>query len=290
MDSQKDLTILDNFNKRLPMFSAVVIVLGFLNSFLYYHYFGIPVYNYLETSEIIFSFSSIVPILLSSSFAYLMMNVWEYIFRKQREEQEKRVLQRLQTEKETVKQEKPEKDPWWSTLLLPLFLKTPGWFHPIAWFIIKLLIAIIVYASIAAGFTVIAMLAVLLFTKVTLLTFNNEAFFTLLFFMVVGIVRMFLPRQIVLVKSMAIYFAIILLFILLRTRAAYNAVIEGNPKYNVSLNLGAEPPIVSDTTTLLYVGSTRNYHFFHNNKKGENLVIPNSKVSATKIVELRTGV
>jgi len=44
---------------QLPKYSIVFIVFGYFNTYNYYNFFSIPIYNYLDVSEIIFSFSSI---------------------------------------------------------------------------------------------------------------------------------------------------------------------------------------------------------------------------------------
>lgn len=270
--------ILDKVSK----WGIAIVVLGYINVYLYYNYFGISIYPYLETSEIIFSFSSIIPSLAIILFLHLLMMYFDYINREHREQQIEEMIAAIKNK--PLKEEN----------------KKEGWFEIILDFILKPFKKVWLIKTIAYSFAFLFCIGFLSFifvviglilgavSAIRLPDLSWEllfyAFFIVGFLMIETIIRNEKSPN----KVYLIYAGAIVLFIFIRTHAAYNMIKDNKPKYTTQLLLN-DGTWKKSNDSILYIGTTKQFYFYHNIKTSENIVIPTATVREVRIKELRTG-
>jgi len=257
--------------------SILIILLGYINLYFYYFFYGLEIYNFLDTTEIIFSFSSLIP----TSLVLISMFTFGEFFRYLNKEEEEARMKKIMEEVEKKKKEKEEKSE--SEKVNRQFR-----FHIKSNILRKALIGIIaVVLTFISQFFFLLIFALLAGLEVTSSSWNS--IFELSFAIFLMIVYTFSRRQ---ANKQKLYFGMTVLFALflvIRSNAAHNAVIKGNPKYSVEIQM-LDGQIMKSNDSLTYIGSTKQYHFFHNIKSKENSIIPNSTVKEIKLKELRGGV
>jgi len=65
---------MDNLKKYLPVATIVLLVLGYLNLYMYYSLFDIKIYNYVTVGELILSFSPVIIPIGTLAFAYFVIS------------------------------------------------------------------------------------------------------------------------------------------------------------------------------------------------------------------------
>jgi hypothetical protein len=274
--------------KNIPAFTVAMIILSYLNHYLYFYYFGIPIYNYLDATEIIFSFSSVIPALFIGIVLYMLMTFSDHYLREQREEEMKRFIERMEKRK-LEEQQKPKKSESKKFSLVGwIFSKIPVKYHSIAkWFYILPVVAIQFMVIMAVMITTLFVLPALLFDNLVVIDNEWEYIFYFIFILIIAMINTLAPKGARITN--VTYLAIIVIFITYKTRASYNAAIRGRPKYNIEIVLSNSETVKSDTAQLIHIGSTRNYHFLYNTKDKSSRIIPNSEVRDLVLRELRTG-
>ena len=251
--------------------SILVILLGYLNLYFYYFFFGIEIYNFLDTAEIIFSFSSLIPTSLILVTMYTFGEYFRYLNREEEEAKMKRIIERMEKEKLEPKKEKKT----FSFNIKNRILRK------------LVLFAVTIFLTLISQLMLLLVFAALASIQVTSSSWN--LIFELTFAILLMIVYVLYPRQ---ASKQKLYFGMTVLFALflvIRNNAAHNSVINGNPRYSANIQMH-DGTLMTSNDSIAYIGSTRQYHFFHDIKTKENFIIPNSTIKEIKLKELRGGV
>jgi len=257
--------------------SILIILLGYINLYFYYFFYGLEIYNFLDTTEIIFSFSSLIP----TSLILISMFTFGEFFRYLNKEEEEGRLKKTTVEIEKKKQDNEDKAELEK-------VKKKFRFHIKSNILRKAFIGVIaIVLTLISQFFLLLIFALLAGLEVTSSDWN--LIFELSFAIFLMIVYVFSRRQ---TNKQKLYLGMVVLFALflvIRNNAAHNAVTNGNPKYYVEIQM-LDGQLIKSNDSLTYIGSTKQYHFFHNIKSKENSIIPNSAVKEIKLKELRGGV
>jgi hypothetical protein len=280
-----NLTDMTDILEKASKWGVAVVLLGYINIYSYYFWFGFSIYPYLETSEIIFSFSSmIIPIALILGVRLVMM-YQENQLKEYEAERTKELLEKMNASPTSDK-------PKWT--LLNFFASIVA--VPISW--IKwewlrkaiLFVVAVIYAYVSIFLLVVAVVLIFgLFSIIRLNDFSWEILFYAFFIVVLMTIDVFTMRSESKTKVYTIYAGAILFFILVRSHSSYNSVMDKNPKYKAALVLSDGAVKTTNDSTIFYIGSTRQYYFYHNIQTSENIVIPASTVKEARITELRLG-
>jgi hypothetical protein len=230
----------------IPLITAAVIVVGYINIHSFYTNFQIDIYSYLETSEIVFSFASIaydlVFYLLGLSMYLLLTSIIPNFFSPHGIESRQ-------------------------------FDKKRG--NKTFWTIVVLLIVI---SGIAFGETRLANQRGLLYVPDRAnIVFDSIVIIPVLF------VDYYLKAFYSILDSLRPYILIVLSFFLfvfyvsMLNRAYYDVLSEGITKYQVELSLN-DSTNINSSKTLIFLGQTRKYFFFRDLQSSTNIIIPNHRV------------
>jgi hypothetical protein len=262
---------------KISKYGLVLIFLGYLNIYFYYDYFGIQIYHYLEASEIIFSFSSLIQtfyfalilVLLASISAHLRKDEFEKIVADARTKAAQDVKEKVGEERPSSKTQAEKKK---------------------FWVRVKEKAVLIVVALIGnALFYVLFLLVGGFLSNLKIDNSKVKLVFEMAFVLCLLLIYTFVPRKSR--NSTAVYFgylSIVVAFLYIRTYSSYTLVKDNNAKYSAAITLD-DQNLISSNDSIKYVGSVRQYHFLHNIKSGENIVIPSATVKKIVIKELRGG-
>lgn len=218
----------------VPSVTVVLIVLGYTNHYFYYYHFGIPIYNYLDVSEIIFSFSSIIPSAFVAVIFIVFASLSDTYYKAERDAELDRLIERIK--KRRLDEKQPEsKTKRTLSLFVWIISKVPSRYHST----VKVLYLIpLLGIKLAAGLILLIIgleLPYYLFRHVVLLDFQSELIFYGIFVAIIVTVITFAPKGARLTN--VIYLAVFVAFISLKTRASYNAIMASNPTHSVEITL-----------------------------------------------------
>jgi len=119
-------------------------------------------------------------------------------------------------------------------------------------------------------------------------TFYSVILFDGVSFILISIYYTFSPKaeKWVSAKFYFVLLALIFIYLLVRTHSRFNAISKGIADKVVEVKYDGK--LISTTDTLIYIGSTRNYHFFYNTKNRQNTIIPATVVTEFKSTEIRS--
>lgn len=245
--------IQENFGG-ISLFTTIIIFLSYVKIYFNYALYGINVNSYIDVSEIILSITPVIFELVILSILFgAFYRTFEFVKLKKG-----KPLTGLQE--------------FLSHFQIGIVLIMSGYFYyhapnfvaknlPIG--TIYLQFAVLLSISLAVIFTVfiVYLHTMRIRTSARLVTMNSTSITLLITF---------------------------LLIIIAESRMSYALNKSGHPKYDVRLELN-NGTYVASRDSLLYVGSTSNYYFFHNFKTENNAIIPKSSVLKENQKQLRIG-
>jgi hypothetical protein len=212
------------------------------------------------------------------------MSISHHVTRKDSLERMERYLEKM---KEEDLIQKPHKEP--KSIIRTVFTFIPLKYHELAKDILVFVMSVLMFIiGVMLYYLLFMLVPSYVFSRILLLSHASELVFDMSFVLITLIIYSFTPRDSSRLKLMMGYLSVFIVFIVLRTHAAYNAIIGDIPKYYMALELKDGTIIFSDSSRQ-YIGSTRGYHFFHNDTD-ENIIIPDSEVAKSTLKELRDGV
>ncbi|MEQ9377923.1 MAG: hypothetical protein RIG68_22235 [Imperialibacter sp.] len=252
----------DFISKSLKIAPALLIVIGYFDLHSYYNEFGITIYNYIDSFELLLRFTpflyTLIVVFLGAIFTWLY-----YTFRTIADEP-----LGFSNSKRTVGVRNKKRVRLYFISLMTLVLtgilsvvgvvfqinnaattypsRVPelalsGYFILISFFVLMIVV-------VAADGTVYEKL-------------RNWFVFVFLFTMAIG-------------------------YVLAKNKISANNVINGKPRYTVEFKVDEET-IKSDTTTLLFIGNVRNHTFLLDRKNDQVLIYRNSEIKLFTLKELR---
>lgn len=235
-----------------PLITVLIILLGYLNTYSLYYWFGIPIHNYLDTSEIIFSFSDILPEIASIIIMVAVLFGIEPI-----------LYYKVPSTSEIKSGHDPLKK------LITVMLLAFGFIV-----LITLYAAILTIYQLLTNFILIsvAVLIILLYSSIALYLsyyrlkkYNKPFSFNKLF------------------NSIIIFTIIVFTMVLaFRNYHRYLLIIDGKPKLELVIDRS-----FGSNETNFYIGSTKNYIFFFDSIGQKVEIYPQTEVKFMQIRELR---
>lgn len=271
----------------LATLTTGIILLGTFNLHSKYEHYGIPIFNYLEVSEILFSFTDVFPAVLIIVLFQLLATVLvdrlvplpklnlDMDF-----DVEKALDLKTKSKEEVLNNVRRLAD----ELKKVTYSKLYGKWYVIGWLVFIVLYNIIFFFDLFRSYNNSFYFD---FHAISL-AFWNAYTITLLFYFGATVYQpesLSFPRE----KTLLIFFiAGIVGYLLLRNDLSYQYNSNYRAKYNVSILLEGGKQITSDDTTM-YIGSTKSWLFFRNKTTSENSVIPISEIKKIEIKKMRDG-
>lgn len=274
--------IVKNAKDNIPLISVIVILLGYFNIYHYFQFFGLNIYNYLDISEIIFSFSSIFFSALTFSVSLFAGSLIIHYSQ----------LPRPVFTDEGVSENLKQSIEYATTDLKKTTLYTT--------------IFVVIFMTISIVPIVISLRTEIEELYLLFLWFNVCACFFLVSKLYISSKRLNALRKRVISKektqgkfdheeynrinqSYMVGFATITFIILLlyRNLIMYKNITEGCPKYEIEFIHQSKS--IKSSNMQPYIGSTKGYIFLYNISKKETLIYPEREVSVSKIRRLRSG-
>lgn len=259
----------------LPIISIAVIAISFLNLAFFYTQFGVPIQNYVEVSEIIFSLTTF----FSSALYFAILLTFVSVIAVLRSKKS--------TSQEVIESNSSE---------IPASYRTSEHRAVRLFYYIfsEKVVAILFITFIAAGFwdgLSDAMTDERL--RESVIWFDILGF---MFVLVASTIPTLLSTPgreikatnqpgIILLLSVII---LSILFLNLRNRRRAELIISGNPKYSAKITL-TDDRVYNSSDTLLYVGATKNYTFFYCTRNKSTFTISSNNIRTTELKKLREG-
>jgi hypothetical protein len=277
-------TTMKKISEYLPLITVCTVLIGFLNIYNYYKYFGIEIFNYLDASEIIFSFSSlifsiilVVPTLLISIIIGAIN-----IEASKRQDREFTTL-KIDEDQFTLMDVILLIAKWGyeNYLLIPVLV-----FFPI--YIYDLITNKEAQSKMTEGMSLAYGAASLMFIykvfKVIIFDPLNKSLLSDRVkqkFPTFDTIR-FLRNSFLLIGF--------IMFLFIRNYIRYKNLKNGYSKFEVSLLNNTDNIVVATNDSLYFIGATRGYYIFNNIRSGTNLIIDASDIRTANIKEVREGI
>lgn len=254
----------------------ILVVIGYVNLHSFYVNFGINIYNYIDSLELILSFSPILYELSFVAFSSILGLSIGAIFRKS----EASTDQLIETNKIKIIDREFISKAHWTEYIYELFTAITKRGH----------LYLIVIWSVAFFF-------VLYNYEPEKLVNISEAMLGSIYFL---FLFMFLSTWISLESHFSFkdinhitVFTLILSFTLTMYVFAYNKIkakniLLGNPKYELTFDTGDK--MIKTDSTMIYIGSTREYQFIYDKEKKSVTILNNSDLKQVTLKQLRTGI
>jgi len=246
--------ILDLVGKSLPIATLLIICLGYFNIHTYYHFFGIKIYNYLDVSEIIFSFVSI----LDEIFMTLLGVIGAII-----------VLIVAKDVREGYISEIRSAGNWINKAILYTYA--------------VIMLVSIVYSILKSYFYEATGLEKIERWIINFLSLNMDSVFLILFVVLPAIIIYFLyvevnaDKSLVRISITASLLVAFFAYIYVRNYVFSFQIKRGIPYNQVEL-ICLNGKQVKSNKMWLFIGATKNYYFFSNVISHTNMIIPSSQV------------
>lgn len=260
----------------LPLASILLILAGVFNIDNYYSRFGIDIITYLDATEVLFSFASIytrtvLPIIILGLLFVYYFN-YKYVRMKKNIEKVVEILDKENPEEESIATFNTSLEKLRNEARIKIYL----------FLVVTILFNIFISHSdifiriheFAYSFLY---LLIILFLGVILFSYNT--------------IKKSSASVPIFFKFETFFIITIILFSAMYVRNEIKAtnLTKGYAKHSVILRLD-DLRSISTNDSIMFVGSTRNYYFFHNRNSKLNKVIAASKVKEVLQKELRTGI
>jgi len=254
-----------------PIISIAILMISFLNYAFYYSQFGIPIHNYIDLSEIIFSLLTFVSSLFAiCSFVLFIM-----------------IMPGNKADRNDDRQSPPE-----------MFLRYRVSKYGFIRFFFAFFTEKIFYILGFIGLSVLIIYHSLTITDDELLVSTvwldwYYAFLTILLSSLITLlsIRGSSISNISGRQSYIFLFAAVVcgsIFLVDRNRRAAQLIKQGKVKYTI-IAKSNHGDIYRSNDTTLFIGSTRNYVFLYNPQKETAIVIPTNAIEELSIRQLRGG-
>jgi hypothetical protein len=272
---------MEKIRNNLPVLSAVLIFIGYLNHRFFYNLFDIEIETYLTTTELIFSFLPLtIPFLIVLTFLLFMSFGFHLAIGRQDKEFD---------DKATVLEEISTMSTAWSDLVRHFKRPKKTFFF---WFGIPFSILLFLMKI---GVQIFLVIYVYIFLANVFKSNPPEiidfGFFPTLILGIVWIV--FLTMKIdkyqkeeaknsAKVMTNILILTIAIGILKLANQESAKRILDGNPKYSANIEFNDNSSIKSDST-VVYIGQTNNYIFFRDIPNAENIIFKMDNVKNLKL-------
>jgi hypothetical protein len=222
----KSSNLLSTIAEQIPLYTVLLIVVSYFNMYNYYNMFAIPIYNYIDVSEIIFSISSTFNLIFMTIAMLAGVGVYKAIMGDREGE--------------------PRKDETRNGRVKKVFLLLGLYWMP-ALCTIGIAVGVIIVPFYVPEFLIDLYFAIYILWVFT--DFSDMEYIQLY------------PRYRRLMQyTLVIFFT--MLFFTTKNYAWHKAVILGAPKYNIEMKL-KDNTVISSTNNFHYIGSTAKFIFMY---------------------------
>ncbi len=261
---------MEKLRNNLPILSALLIFIGYLNYQFFYSNFDIEISSYLTTSELIFSFLPLtIPFLLIiGTLTFLSIGIGFAIEKKEENDE-------LETDPETPLHAISRIPPAWNRMVKALRKKNKS---ALDWGLLPITILLFVMSVIVAIFMV-AYIFIFVFISLSS-DFSVISYTGTLVLGVFWIIFIFIRIDLSekegrsnWSRNLAYALLVTLSIGLLRISKNETAtnILVGKPEYSAAIEL-TDSTITTDST-IVYVGQTSNYLFLRNRKTRDNIIL-----------------
>ena len=254
----------------LPLFTVGLILLGTYNVSRFYFWFDVNIFNYLDPSEILFSFTNLLTVLFGFG-AVLSINyiIVIYFLSPSLRKFAQIVFERSQP----ITRKKVK------FIFFSIFFLLNGSLIVLYW-------SFMAFSDFWSNQPEVHFDT----TLVWAIGFDCLLFAYMMILFRDGSMNFKAQRRRFYVSLILSFLVLLILYFEGRNRLRWWYLVKkGYPKYEVALTMNNDSRIQTNEN-LVYISSTRNYHFFKNTVSKSTVIIPVSEVKQMHIRELRKGI
>jgi hypothetical protein len=245
----------------ISLFTTLAILISYFKLYFYFGLYGLNINSFIDVSEIILAFSPIIKeLLVLAIFHTSVYRLFEFV---------------------KTKKGRPIKNMQKYSLVFQIILVISGWvifYRSIPGF---LKTKIIIETN---SFTID-----IIYVQLVILAFAFGGTIMLVYIIYIHVMVIIDSDRLVTMSSIGIALIFsFLLIIMLESKTSYSLNEAGYPRYSVKILLSSQEQLES-SDSLVYIGGTINYHFFHDFKHKRNTIVPKSSVVKESQTQLRVG-
>jgi hypothetical protein len=275
---------MEKIRNNIPILSALLIFIGYLNYQFYYTNFDIEINSYLTTSELIFSFLPLtIPFLLIISTLIFLSTGLEFAI--ERKDRETEFDREIETPLHAISRIQPA----WSRMVRNLKREDK---RTIDWITLPISVLIFIMSIAVAAFMV-AYIFIFIHASTTS-DFTTIDFTDTLILGVIWLVFIFIKIDLnekenskKWSRSFGYALLITVSIGLLRIAKTENAsnILKGQAEYKASINLQGSN--ITTDSTIVYIGQTSEYLFLRNRRNDENIILKIGDIRKYTLTKLR---
>lgn len=275
---------MEKIRNNIPILSALLIFIGYLNYQFYYTNFDIEINSYLTTSELIFSFLPLtIPFLLIISTLIFLSTGLEFAI--ERKDREKEFDREIETPLHAISRIPPA----WSRMVRDLKREDK---RTIDWITLPMSVLMFIM-SIAVTAFMVAYIFVFIHASTTS-DFTTIDFTDTLILGIIWLVFIFIridlnEKEDAKKWSRSFGYALLITVSIGLLRIAKNEnasnILKGQAEYKASIDL--QDSNITTDSTIVYIGQTSEYLFLRNRKNDENIILKISDIRKYTLTKLK---